>query len=784
MRVLFFFLLAMTEVSGQTLSGRVTQASGAPLPFAHLRLWRADSSLAAGAVADTGGYFVLRPSVSSAYRLTADAVGYASGHTNFFRLSRDTTVHFLLAPQTADLGEVTVKASRPAYEQQMDKLVVHVASLLTASGGNALDVLERAPGVTVNRQQQAVSLAGRPGTTILIDGKRYPAETVMALLSGLPAGQIEKIELMTAPSARYDAEGGGGIIQLILRKNALNGFNGSWQASAGTGRFEKLNGYLRLAWRRGKWSLQTDFSLTQDREWQRLELYSRAVRDTLMVTNHTRKESFNVRPFQQMRLSADYAADSRTTVGVTLSGFHNGFRSTAPARQETTQNGRPAESVTLRDAERNQWLYGMASGYITRRLMSRATWSADVDYARYANHNPHDYVSEQGIANQVFRTRKETPIRLWVVKSDYTVNLPDGSRFDTGIKGTWTGLTNDVRVETLSDPGWQTDTSMTRYYSLRERILAGYATFLRPVSAAIRLQLGIRYEHTDFVIPEAGIDRRYGNWFPGVHISHDWSHDRSVQLSYTRRIQRPGYDLLAPWVMFLNPYTFITGNTRLLPGFSDVFQATYRFRGSYLLTAGYIRDRDALDRFRFTTDPLTNRSYITPQNVRLRHTFSVQASVPVRITRWWSAQQQATGSFVRQETPVDGQPVRQQQWSLTLYTGHTFVLSRSLTAEVTANYQSPVLSGTTRMRGQGAVNLGIRKKWANSSLTGSVSDLFRTTTLRADNVAITDASRWAQYYEPRVCRLTWAHAFGKSLLPAAAIRRSGSEDERNRVSSH
>lgn len=774
----------MAGAVAQTLSGQVRQSGGEPVPFANVRVWRAsDSALVTGAVADENGRVALHPPSGKKYRISADGVGFAGYVSDDFAFSGDTALVLTLAAQNTDLQEVTIKSGRPPYEQQLDKLVVHVSSLVTATGGTALDVLERVPGVTVNRQQQALSLAGRPGVTILVDGKMMPVQTVMALLSALPAHQIERIEVMSGPSARYDAEGTGGIIHLILKKNALNGWNGSWQLSAGIGRYEKLNGHARLAWRRERWSVQGDLSVTRDREWQLLTLRNEAVAGDVRVSNQTRKESFHIRPFQQFRLSADYAANARTTVGVILSGFRNGFRAEAPARWETERNGHPEQPVFLSDKEKNHWLYGMVSGYVQRKFGADKSLSVDLDYIRYANSNPHDYTSLQGTDSQIFRTRKETPIRLWVGKSDFSVKQKDGSTLDIGVKASLSSLTNDVRVDYLRNAGWQPDTSLTRLYRLRENILAGYATWVRPLGRSSRLQVGLRYEHTGFSIPEAGIDRQYGSWFPGIHFSRDWTAGRSFQASYSRRIQRPGYDLLAPWVMFLNPYTFISGNTALLPAFTDMLQASYRFRGAWLVSASYLHDRHALDRFRVRTDALTNRSYITPQNVNTRHTWSVQLSLPLRITRGWSVQTQATGLFVSQHTPVDGRPLRQQQWAANLYSGHSFSLTVNLTAEVTATYQSPVLSGITRMRGQGSVNLGIRKKWAAGSLALTVSDLFRTTTLYADNTGTTDVSHWAQFYEPRVIRLTWARSFGRNLLPAAR-RASGSEDERGRVSSN
>ena len=801
--VLAISCLATSAIAQTTLTGSVHDGNGKPLPFASVALLSSrDSSLVKGTISQETGLYAFDNIRPGQYRLSASAMGYASVRSEAVVVTNTPVKlpELTLREAAKTLGEVTVAAQKPVFEQQLDKLVVNVQSIVTAAGSSALDLLERSPGLTVNRQNNALSMAGKSGVVIMINGKinRLPMDAVMQLLNGTNAANVEKIELITNPSARYDAEGDAGIINIILKKNTAYGTNGTYTLSAGYGYYEKLNGSVNLNHRSGKLNLFGDLSGQRNRAWRDL-LTDYAVSNEGLIT-HSLSDGVGYQSPRSLnaRLGFDYTLSKQTTIGGLVAGFANDFRSANSTGTNFYQLGKLTEETHVQDQERNRWQHGMGNLNLRHTFMDGRNLSLDVDYLRYTNTQNHDYVnsfdfaSENRSTTDILRSTKSTPIKLWVLKGDYEHKLSDKAKLELGAKATLMGLNNNVLVERQQPSGWQTDPDYSQNYNLTDNILAAYANLQQTLSPKTRLQAGLRYEHTHTDIGPPGeslvVRRRYGSLFPSLFLSHDLSKSSSVQMSYSRRVQRPGYDLLAPWILFTSPYAFVTGNPNLLPTFTDAVQATYRFKSSYLLTVKYSHDRNALDRFRVRVDSVNNRTYITPQNVASFNTLSLTFSFPLKVTNWWRMQTNILGVWQALSTTVQDKPVQLQQYNANIFTSHTFKLPHSFTGEITAFYQTPSLVGVSKVRSVASVNAGLKKKLPGNggSLLLNVSDIFWTSRWRVitTNPAIGQVGNWTFLTEPRIVRLTYSRPFGSQTVKAINRRATGSDDERSRVSTN
>jgi outer membrane receptor protein involved in Fe transport len=792
-------VLIAPQVMGQSVRGMVQEGGGKAIPFATVLLLSAtDSTLVKGTMATESGQFLIENISAGKYRVAVSTVGYETYFSAPIDLSASSQLQLpalVVSPKTNQLAEVEVVAKKPLFEQQMDKLVVNVESMLTAAGGSALDVLERSPGVTVNRQNGGLSLNGKNGVLVMIDGRlnRLPIEAVVQMLSGMNASNIDKIELIANPPAKYDAEGDAGLINIVLKKNNSEGTNGSYTLSAGFGRFERLNGSLLLNHQKKNLNLFGDYSVLHSRTWMELIGAMRISNEGVVSLWDFNSQNYHRRQTHNARLGFDYSLSPNTVIGGLLSGFSNGFYEDANRLTNIRQNGPLVERSNMTDVGKNIWQHQMVNGNVRHTFAGKQQLSLDVDYLQYHNQNPHDYTNlsafpQEGTShNDLTTIEKESPIRIWVLKADYGQALGKQHWLDMGAKSTRMELSNDLAISHNRDGTWRRDAGLSQLYDLDEVIDALYVNGQFQLPKDQKLQTGLRYEYTRTDLGEPGetpvVRRRYGSFFPSLFWTKDLSKASSLRLAYSRRIARPQYSLLAPWVIFTSPYSFVTGNPNLLPTFTDAVEATYRFKGSYLLSVRYTHDRNALDRFRIRVDSTSGTTIARPENINSINGLTTTFTFPLRITNWWQMQTNLNAYGQSIETVVEDKPV-----SLRIFAGNglnasTFTLSRTWTAELALFYTTPSFMGISRMKAMGSVNAGLKKKFMNGgNLLLNVTDMFWTNRMRVitDNPAVGQVGNWGLNFEPRVLQFTYTNTFGKKTVKAVNRRATGSEEERSR----
>jgi outer membrane receptor protein involved in Fe transport len=790
-----------TPALAQTsLTGSIWDRSGKPLPFASITLLRSpDSSLVKGTIShESGSYFLdnIRP---GQYRLVASAVGYTSGRSELV-LVGTTPVQLpalTLQEATKSLREVTVVTQKPLFEQQIDRLVVNVQNSITAAGGSALDILERSPGITVNRQNNSLTMSGKGGVMVMVNGKltRLPVATVMEILAGMAASDIEKIELITTPPARYDAEGDAGLINIVTKKNSAFGTIGNLSATFGYGWYERPSATLNLNHRQQKLNLYGSYSFVRNRSWEEYAL-NRVVSQTdgpLMTDIVSNR--YTLRTIHTARIGFDYTLNPRTILSGLISGFSNKWSADMPTLSSVWKNQELISQNTILADRTNHWQHGLINLNLRHVFTNKQEWSLDIDRLYYHNQNPAYYVNSiQNLQASTqdepqFRTLKETSVRMWVLKTDFVKPLRAKGRLETGLKATTTSLNNSITLDRQSGDRWQADTLFTNRYSLTETILAGYVSLNQPLDAKTTLQAGVRYEYTqtDINTPEGKslVHRRYGNFFPSIFLSRKLSKQHTINLTYNRRITRPSYDDLAPFFVFYDPNTYISGNPALFPAISDAIQGNYTFKDTYIFSLKYTQSRNVIATLQPHLNPATNQIYYYPENMARQNTLSLTTSLPIAITSWWQSQNNLTGLYQNLTTTYQRQPINQKVYTLQLTSSHTIKLPRRFSAEVTGFYQSPSVSGLYGTRASGQVIIGIQKVLPadKGTLRLSVSDLFWTNiySTQSNLPALNLNDRGIYHFEPRVVRFTYTRNFGSQTVKAANRRATGSEEERGRL---
>ena len=720
------YLSFVVAASGQHLSGTITDESNKPIPFTNvLLLQSSDSSLVQGAVADEAGQYELSDLPTGTFLLSVTAVGYQSAYQSV-NLPGRQTVDVRLSENTVQLDAVEVVAQRPLYEQQVDRMVVNVENSVTAAGSSALDILERSPGVVVDRQNGVISLVGKEGVLVMINGKinYMPAEAIVQMLSGVNADNIAQLELITNPPAKYDAEGNAGIINVVLKDQPDQGLNGALSASAGYGRGAVGAVNLSLNYRQGRVNLYGDYSYLLNQQEQAANVFRQIANSDTFVETTVDFDRFPEQQNHSLRIGLDYQLSPKTVVGFLVNGYDNKFTMDGDIRGGIVYRQAADTLYTRLVDERNQWQHVAGNVNITHSFAKGKTLSLNADYLRYSNENPikydTDYLSEEDqlLFNEQINSDKDTPLGIVVGALDYSHRIAERVQLETGVKAVNTSLTNEVAVTAQTPQSILPTEDLNGRADLAETILGAYTSLDYTISEQTELTAGVRYEHTNTNLGDDEqanvVDRQYGNVFPTVNIAHSLTDKDQLTLAYNRRITRPTFNDIAPFFILLSPNTYFTGNPALQPAISDAVSFRYR-HNSWLLTLQYTYEDSTIARFQDQINIENNQQAISSVNLDNTQVFSAQLTFPVYVTDWWEMQNNALLLHQQLNTfypPANGvrQPLRINQWGVQGNTTQTFLLPYNFTAEATGFYQSDSYVGTARFKPIGGLNVGLQKK--------------------------------------------------------------------------
>lgn len=780
-----------------TLTGQVQDESGMPISMANVQLLAAaDSALVQGTTADSSGTFRLGNVDAGRYKLHVSLIGYQDHLSAAFTVreaGQQSVEPVTLATRTIEMEGLTVDARRSLYEQRGDRLIINVGTSITLSGATALDVLKRSPGVVVNEQSSTISMLGKDGVRVLINGKRsyLPAQALTAYLSGVSAANIERVELITAPPAEFDAEGNAGFINLVLKQRPDDGLTGSLTASGGYGRGEVTTASGDVSYQRGAVSLLGSYSFLWNGQLQR----SSNLRRITVPAPATETSMFSRRDRVQrnhnLRVSLDYQAGERTTIGAVVAGYDNRWSMDALSHMTTAIDRAPATRVRSDNDEVNHWQHLMGNVNMRRRLGGGRTVSIDLDHLRYNNENPTEYhntstdVASGQATDEVLSSGKTTPLHITVAKVDYRGADDATWTINAGVKGAFSQFTNDPTFSGLVSAAWLGDTVLGGKTDLREDVLAAYGSIRYQLSDGASANVGLRYELTDSHLgsKEAPnlVDRRFGSLFPSVTYTHELSNEVKANASYTRRITRPSFNDMAPYLYFFDPSTLLTGNAAIQPALINTLKMDLTAR-SVLASVQYAWEDSSIAQFQSRVIPDENVQLILPANQRGTKTVTALLAAPLSMANWWTTQNNATLIWQEIDGFRFGEPFAARHTSVRLNTTHTVSLPRSFTVEGTGFYQGPMLFGTMRFERMWDINVALQHTLPGRSgqLTLAVDNVFETSNWAGEQGSPRDPIhiRWTLELQHRTVKLTYTRRFGDG---SSSRRATASEEESARV---
>ena len=733
-----------TPIHAQTtIVGSVQDDGGEPVALANVQLLRAaDSSFVHGTIADEEGRFVLNRVNAGSFILYASLIGYRDYVSEPFAADGDETVDVgavTLAQGTLEMSELTVEARRTLYEQKGNRLVINVGSSISLAGGSALDILKRSPGVVVNEQSGTISMLGKDGVRVMIDGRlRYlDSDALVSFLAGLGADNIESIELITTPPAEFDAEGNAGFINIDLKQSPDEGLSGSVSATGGYGfrQGEIGRGNIDIHYGRRALRLDGSYSLLWDGQKQLLTNFRRitAASGSIELPAASRRDP--LRRVHNFSLGADYTLNESTTVGAVVSGYQNKFSMDALTRVTVTADGAPITRSESDIDMFNRWRHVMGSASLRHKPKISTTLGLDVDYLRYHNEMPtHNRNTSTDITSglvteELLSTGKKTPLSIAVAKADYTTEVRRRWTVGAGVKAAFSRFSNVMTFSEAAKEDWVENVSSGTRGNLREDVLAAYGTADYRLSDATAFEVGLRYEFTDSRLDtdeEDGlVDRRWGRYFPSAVYTQKLSDASQVVLSYTRRVSRPAFNDLASFSRFDDPYTLFTGNAGLQPAVIDAVKLDLTFK-SLLASFEYAKEDSSIVAFQSRIAPERNVHIIFPTNFRYTETATALLGLPVQPAGSWSMQNNVMISRQRISGFRNEEPLTTSRTSLRLNSTHNVSLPYSLRLEANGFYQNATSLGAARWESMWGVNVALQRALprGNGRLTLGLDDVF------------------------------------------------------------
>lgn len=798
------------------ISGKVIDGSTKTIEAATITLHKAkDSAVVKISVANKEGDFVFETIKEGSYFVSITAVGHNKGFSETVAITAAANTVTLktieLVPVSKALGNVTVTARKPLIEQKIDRTIVNVEASVTNVGASALEVLEKSPGITVDKDGN-VSLKGKQGVQIFIDGRpSYLSGADLAnYLRNLQSQQLDQIEIMTNPPAKYDAAGNAGIINIKTKKNKQFGYNGSLTLGYGQGVLPKFNEGLNFNYRHNKINLFTNLSHNYRKNFQELSIQRKFIdASTKNVVSHFNQVN-HLTDFNQSysgKIGMDYSASKKTTVGVVVSGFINPGEFASRGNIFISDPSMVLQSETrARAANEEKWKNISTNLNIRHTIDSTGKeLSGDIDYIRYRVTNnqqiTNSYYNAAGVPNKISDSLIGTlpqHIDIYSAKMDYIHPLKKGAKLEMGFKVSYVESDNDARYDSLLNRVYILDSGRYNHFTYKENINAAYVNYSKQFSKKWSGQFGLRVENTNIKGHSTGytynagsnfgnfdstFKRNYTQLFPTVYMQYAASEKHNFGFNYGRRIRRPDYESLNPFIMFLDRYTFEQGNPNLLPQFSHNIELTHTFKSFLTTTLNYTKTTDIIQQILVQNNE-KNQTYVKQANIASQRQYGLSVNVMLQPKKWWNSNIYLNVFNNNFKGIINNDFVSVGATTGLINVSNQFKFNKGWAAEAGGFYRTKGVDGIFSIKGLGMVSMGVSKTILKQkgSLRLSVRDVFWTNRVKGESRYSNIDARFQQYRDSRVANLSFTYRFAKGKMNGGPKRRSGGAgEEQSRV---
>lgn len=793
----FLGILFAAKLNAQTytVSGNTSTGDG-PLPFVTILIKSSsDSVVVKFGMSDSVGNFTISGVPNGDYYSEASSVGINKYTSSPFKVEGKNVQlpNFEMIPD-GELEAIQVVSIRPIIEIHPDKTVFNVDNTLSASGSNGFDLLRKAPGVIIDNSNNII-VEGKSGVQIYIDNKPsiLAGDDLINFLKTLQAADIDNIEIITQPSSKYDAAGGAGIINIILKRDKKLGTNGTITAGYDYGKNHHTNASISLNHRNKNSNIYTSYSNSFGKNWSFFDMN----RDQFGVVYDSKTVNNNYTGAHNAKVGMDWFLNPKHTFGVLATGSY--FDSRGEGITTTTiipDSTGTISQILIADNTGTGLNYQVAANvnYQFKDTLGHE-FSTDVDYAIYKreanNYQPNLYLSgdkADTLFENNYRMLTPTDISIMSVKMDYA-QLLWGGKLSMGIKSSLVNTDNTFEFYDVGDGVETINENRSNTFLYQENINAAYLNYAKKFGQKWSLQAGLRVEHTrsygdlqsNQASAEDSVRRNYVNLFPSAGLTYSASMNHLWSLTFSKRIQRPNYQSLNPFVNQSTELSFMKGNPFLQPQYAYNTKLSHTFKYKFTTSLSYSYTEDF---FAQVTDTLgQDKAFLTTLNVADQSTVNLGISLPFQVKRWWSVYLSVNAyysSYLANDPKFN--PLTQQ--TVSAYGQNSFLLKHGFKLEISGWFSSPsVWGGTYVTKSMGSFDVAIEKKFFQDrlSLRLAGSDIFYTSYWQANAKFGEVSFIGSGGYESQRIKFNLTYNFGNREVKKIRDRNTGLEDENKRT---
>ncbi len=801
------FLLVLITITTLTLKaqngiikGQVTDAAGIAQEFTNILLLNpSDSTLIKGVVTNYDGEYIFEKVNEGAYLVRASLIGYDDVYSSLLNSkNEEITVPSLILTEGVSLSEVTISEKKAFIEMKADKIVVNVENSSVNSGNSALEVLQKSPGVTVDKDNK-ISLRGKEGVLVMINGKNQymTGDELTRLLENMPSENINSIEIITNPSSKYDAAGNSGIINIKLRKNSSLGLNGSVNGGIRQGVKTSYNGGLDLNYRSSKINVYGSTSYSNWDGFQKLELMRVIPFEGGNTTFDQRTDMDYNGKSVNGKIGIDYMLTDKTTLGG-LFKIDNGTK--LWGSDNTTNiygaNAPDFNILNVLGEQGGDWNQTSYNFNVVHNFDNKGTSiSFDTDFSNYRSDGLNTYQNNYFDTNNnnVFdpfqlRNIQNTDINIFASKLDFTKTFEQGYNVELGAKISMVTTDNDTKFAYLNNGNWENQTNRTNNFVYDENVMAAYGNVSKSFGK-LNIQAGLRVEHTqsegNSITLDESVPREYTDFFPSLSLSHTIGEKHNLSYNYSRRLDRPNYQDLNPFIEYLDDYTFSKGNPFLNPQYSDAFGINYGYKNLFFLSGNYSQTKDAITQIleQYSKD---NQTYQTNVNLDKFESASLTASTSIPWKEIATSRINITSFYNGFQSVIPSGTLDNQSIGYNIYIGNEVKLPAGIVMELNGNYRSGLLYGLFEVSPEWGIDLGLSKDVlkGKGTIKIGIDDIFytrnNTVLIRQDDIKVDLAQR----RDTRRVKANFKYKFGNNKVKGERRRMTATSDETSRIISN